>query len=79
MAVIKEGYSGKTTEIRVNGQDPSRGGFAELWIEQEGAPSYTADGQVSLGHSETLAYITIQEAIALRDELNVAIKEMAGV
>lgn len=94
MAIIKEGYDGKETQIRVDGRDS--GGIAELWIEQKGLSIIKTgkgaeatyrkgklqdlkDGELFLPDNETLAYMTIQEAIALRDELNVAIKEMAGV
>jgi hypothetical protein len=80
MATITDGYNGQATEIRVAARGTDA---AELWIEQDGLPKYStnAEGvttQIDRG-VETLAYITIQEAITLRDELNVAIKEMAGL
>lgn len=70
MAVIDKGYGGQTTEVRVSARDSGTNG--ELWIEQK-------DRSNPDMRSETLAYITINEAIELRDELNQAIARMAGL
>ena len=63
---IKNGFNDKPLIIQISG------GFnpktAELWVKQEG-----------LTDKETLSYPTINELIGLRDELNAAIKKMAGV
>jgi hypothetical protein len=79
MVAIKQGYGGGQVEIRIN---PGAHSDAELWIEQVGHPKYSenAAGEIRLvGHSETLSYMTLQEVIALRDELNSTIKEMTGI
>lgn len=99
--VIKDGYGGKSTEIRVSACESRRiqgqpTPMAELWIEQKGLSLIKSgkgvdatyrkgkladlkEGELYLPDNETLAYITIDEAIMLRDELNEAIKEMAGL
>lgn len=91
MAVIKNGYGSKKTQIRIGFSTENGGGKAEVWIEQEGVPRFVAS---QLGgayhpsdnayekidsHSETLAYAELTELIELRDELNEVIKKMAGV
>lgn len=74
------GYNGKPTEIRVSANDH---GTAEVWIDLQGLPKYSQNAvgtvhELGLG-VETLSYMTITEAIALRNELNEAIKGMAGL
>lgn len=83
MATIKEGYDGQPLEIKVYARPDDR--KTELWIGQfdewkykERDDDYIDENKANY-RTETLAFITIQEAIALRDELNVAIKEMAGL
>lgn len=72
MAEIERGYDGKATYIKVGASDS--GQAAEVWIEQEGLKEVEG-----ASHSETLAYASIGELIALRDEINTAIKKLAGV
>lgn len=68
---IKQGYGSKPTDIKIEARDkPSQ--VAECWIVQEGIGG-------DIKHSETLAYMTLLEVIALRDELNETIKEMVGL
>lgn len=82
MTVIKEGYSGKPLEIKVYARE---GGMAELWTEMfDGVkrsefevPNDDLDSDKF--RTEVLHYATLSELIELRDELNVAIKELAGV
>lgn len=64
---IKAGFNGKELEIRVNGK--------ELWLVQTGLP--LVDGNEK--YKETLSYVTINELIELRNEINEAIKELAGL
>jgi hypothetical protein len=67
MAKIKEGFNGKELEIKINGK--------ELWLIQNGLP--LVDGNEK--YKETLSYVTINELIELRNEINEAIKELAGL
>lgn len=64
---IKAGFNDKELEIRVNGK--------ELWLVQTGLP--LVDGNEK--YKETLSYVTINELIELRNEINEAIKELAGL
>lgn len=91
MATIKEGYDGKETRLTVVPRDDHRN--IELWIEQFGLPRILGkkgvtrigkledlkEGENYQPSTETMAYMTINEAIALRDELNDAIREAAGL
>lgn len=88
MTMIKNGYGDKPTHIKFEtsaGFDTSAGGEMTigLWIEQDGLPKYSENsrGAVSrIGEGvDTLAYMTINEAITLRTELNAALKEVLGV
>lgn len=86
--VIKEGYNGKRTSIRINVD-----GAIRLWLEQDGLPNMAVGKAVTarngrvvkvideevIGHSETLAYMDIKELIALRDECNEALRKVIGV
>lgn len=78
--LVAKGYGGKPTSIRIYARF---GAMAELEIEQEGQPRYaeSINGKITRipGGTETLAYISLQEMINLRNELNVAIKQTAGV
>ena len=60
---VKDGFGNKPTHIRVSGRSHDYHAM-ELWIEQTGQE----------GRNETLAYMTLLEALQLRDELNEAIK-----
>lgn len=48
-------------------------------VDQNGKRYVKTNQTITTDGKETLAYMTLVEAISLRDELNVAIKEMAGV
>ena len=72
MSKIKDGFDGKTTEIRVYAG--AERDVAEVWIIQDGLKLPEKYGTLK----ETLAYATINELIQLRDELNEAIGELAG-
>lgn len=87
MATVQQGFGGKPTRIRVSARD-TRDYKAEIWIEQEGVRRYapyvrgggdnrTTDQFVEIsGGSETLAYATLNELLALRDECNAVIQEL---
>lgn len=90
MVTIKDGYNGEKTEVIVTHQDGRD--TIGLWIELGiprilGAKGKTRidtlknlkDGETYEPSTETLSYMTITEAIALRNELNQAIKEAAGL
>lgn len=72
--VIKQGYSGEETKIRIGAENGNPGG-AEFWIEQTGLKDPDSPHRTS----ETLAYISLTELIQLRDECNEAIKIMTGI
>jgi len=69
MTTIKQGYNGQDLELRFS----SRVGCttAELWVEFK----YSS----STFKSETLNYVSLEEMIKLRDEINKTIKEMVGL
>lgn len=71
MMTIKEGFGSKATHIKIYPRE--RGDrMAEVWIDQEGIASETS-------RTETLAYITLEELLDLRDEINKVIKQIVGV
>lgn len=80
MATISQGYGGKPTYIKVcAGDDGHRMGY--IWLEQKGIETIQRPiekGQKIIPY-ETLAYATIEEVIALRDECNETIKQLAGL
>ncbi len=85
MAVIKEGYNSKPLEIKVYANS---GRMAEVWTEMfDGTKATQSMGINAEGYdpddsnlrTEVLHYATITELIELRDEINIAIKELAGV
>lgn len=74
MTKIKEGFGGKELEIRIL---TDRNDLASIWTEQ-----FIDKERLKLatnGRQEQLHYATITELIELRDEINNAIKELAGV
>lgn len=91
MATIKAGYDNKPTHITVSTGEHD--GKAAVWIEQFGLPRILGkhgvvrmgtltglkDGENYQPSTETLGYAEIGELIALRNEINEAIKELAGV
>jgi len=62
---IKEGFNGKETRIRIYGKKEGR--TAELWIEQTG-----------LNEKETLSYMSVDELLDLKDEVEIALKEITN-
>jgi hypothetical protein len=68
---IKEGYDGKKTTIRIQAHAAKPQRIAEVWIEQLGLVKETH-------RFETLAYATLDELLALRDECNEAIQRLVG-
>ena len=69
--VIKEGFNSKPTHIKIYARENQN---AEVWLDQNGLKD-----QDPSRYYETLAYATLEEIIALRDECNEVIKQMAGV
>lgn len=63
--IIKEGYNGKDTIIRISAQPNNR--CAELWIEQTG---------LSVAKNETLSYASVEELLDLKDEVVKALNEI---
>ena len=61
---IKEGYGGKELQIRVGN---SAGRSAEMWIEFGCKPE-----------KETLSYLTLEELLDLKDEINRAISDIVN-
>ena len=84
MAVFKLGYDRKPLHIRVEARDGVRA-TAELWVEQFDGVKYTEYGSEGEDRgdpkfrTETLAYVSIDELLQLRDEINETLKEMIGV
>ncbi len=60
--VIKNGYNDAPTSIKIIGRTNSS---IELWIEQTG-----------ISDKETLGYMTLDELLALKQEIECAIKEV---
>ncbi len=80
MAEIKEGYNGLPLTIKVNVND----GRAEIWTDMfdEWKYSETDTGQDKSDpkfRTEVLHYASLTELVELRNELNKAIRTMAGV
>lgn len=63
---IKSGFNDKETRIRISGKNQGRN--AELWIEQTG-----------LSEKETLSYMTIDELLDLKKEIDDALKEIINL
>lgn len=89
MTEIKAGYNDQATSIRIYGR---RNGSAELWINQRGLPDEIAiknykeesGDKIEIPglltrYKETLSYITINELIQLKNEIEEAIKVIAGI
>lgn len=77
MSEIKQGYDGKLTQIRIAKYGTGKDRKAEVWIEQEGVREVLLDG-TDVGHSETLAYASLDELLALRDEINGVIQDLVA-
>lgn len=73
MATIKEGYNAEPLHIRLSHSNHAK--HAELWLKQEGLPEIPEIQK----YRETLSYISLDELIILRDEINSVIKEITGV
>jgi len=82
MTIIKDGFGGQPLEITV---DVSEGhSAAEVWIDTKVDPTritatINANGEGNGVRQEYLHYATITELITLRDEINRAIKGLAGL
>ena len=63
---IKTGFNDKETRIRIYGKKNDR--IAELWIEQTG-----------LSEKETLSYVSIEELLDLKNEIETALKEIINL
>lgn len=65
MISIKQGYGGKPLVIKINGTEGNQ--VSQLWIE------YTelADNQIK---AETLSYITLEELLELKKEIDNAVR-----
>ena len=72
MAVIKAGFDDKPLHIRVSTYE----GSINVTVEQEGLNN---GAERVIQRYETLSYATLEEIIALRDELNKVIKEHVGI
>jgi hypothetical protein len=70
MATIKEGFNSKPLQIKLGNP---RERSAELWLIQNGLPSSVEK------YRETLSYISLDELLTLRDEINLIIKEITGI
>lgn len=66
---IKKGYNDKTTTINIHAPSSEEGREAEVWITQEGL---TKD-------KETLSYITIDELLNLKTEIDTALKSITRI
>ena len=62
---IKSGFNEKETRIRIYGKKDGRN--AELWTEQTG-----------LNEKETLSYMTLDELLDLKEEIEIALKEITS-
>ena len=60
--IIKKGYNDKPTKIRIQSHNDRQ---AEIWIEQHG-----------LDDEETLSYMSINELLDLKGEIDEALKEI---
>lgn len=73
--IVNAGYDNKDTAIRITARTPhyDQGKMrrvAELWIAQHGLDGKDGD--------ETLAYITLEELLDLKDEISTAIQELVA-
>jgi len=80
MAIIKDGFAGGLLKIRVHTGDHER--LASIWTDMKVDYSriqtvYAEEGDDL--RQEYLHYATLTELVELRDEINKAIKELAGV
>lgn len=73
--IIKEGYSGKPFELRISATENRAEVNTEMYIDLQRVKS----AHIGNGRVEVLHYATITELIELRDEINKAIKVLAGV
>ena len=67
---IKVGYNNYPLKIRIHGRKYEN---AELWLEQEGLT------EECTRYSETLSYVTMQELIELKREIENALLKMTGL
>jgi hypothetical protein len=69
--IIKEGYDSEKLTIKIRKSEVSTR-KAEVWIEM-------AHPDGGRGQVETLSYATLDELLDLQDEVNSAIKSIAGL
>ena len=76
--IVKAGFDSKPLHIRINAQEHSRN--AELWIEQEGLMVPLVSPKTkeiyTHRHSETLAYVSLDELLDLQKEIHKAILDI---
>jgi len=68
---IKAGYNDKELQININGRPGHNA--AELWLIQRGLPEEVDR------YGETLSYITLDELLALKEEIQAAISTIFGM
>jgi len=73
MASIKAGFADKELNIIVDGMDS----IGRITIKQAGLKDLPESSKWQA--EETMAFVTINELIMLRDEINKAIRDIAGV
>ena len=74
MSEIKAGFDNKTLSIRLYAEVGDKS--AHLTIEQKGLET---GAERVIQRYETLSYATVDELVALRDEINETIKVMVGL
>lgn len=67
---LKAGYNDEPLELRISG---STNGSIQLWVNQSGLPEEASR------YRETLSYMTLDEALALKQELEAAVKSVFGI
>lgn len=70
--IIHAGYGDKPTEIRISGPYDDSARTAEFWIDQ------TVFESIKGVQSETLSYITLDELLDLKGEIQAAIRAIVG-
>lgn len=85
MATIEEGFASQPFEIKVSADGSYSGNVAEVWTEMFDdfkKSELEVEGDEIENpkfRTQVLHYATITELIQLRNEINTAIKELAGV
>lgn len=71
MVTIKDGYNGKELRVKINANS---NGTIDLWIEQDGLP----ETPELVKYRETLSYMTADELLALKKEVENAARDLFG-